>query len=99
MDVNLADLVGAVASALPERGALVCDGDRLTYAEVMTRSHQVAAALTKRDLTNDKFRPQSNLSSVRSGARPMPRPVSRFKSETATQPKNQPDDKFRSRTD
>jgi len=26
MDVNLADLIGAVADALPDRCALVCDG-------------------------------------------------------------------------
>ena len=45
MDINLADLVGAIADALPDRGALVCDGDRLTYRELMNRSGQVAAAL------------------------------------------------------
>ena len=33
MNVNLADLVAAVAAALPDRDAVVCDGDRLTYAE------------------------------------------------------------------
>jgi 3-oxocholest-4-en-26-oate---CoA ligase len=45
MDINLADLVGAVAAALPDRDALVCDGDRLTYAELTARSEQVAQAL------------------------------------------------------
>ncbi|HUC59850.1 MAG TPA: AMP-binding protein [Streptosporangiaceae bacterium] len=45
MDLNLADLVGAIAGALPDRGALACDGDRLTYRELMTRSGRVAALL------------------------------------------------------
>ena len=45
MDVNLADLVGAIADALPDRSALVCDGDRLSYPELMDRSSQVAQHL------------------------------------------------------
>jgi acyl-CoA synthetase (AMP-forming)/AMP-acid ligase II len=45
MDVNLADLVQAVADALPDRCALVCDGDRLSYPELMSRSNQVAQHL------------------------------------------------------
>ena len=42
MDVNLADLVAAVGAALPDRCALVCDGDRLSYPELTARSNQVA---------------------------------------------------------
>jgi 3-oxocholest-4-en-26-oate---CoA ligase len=42
MDVNLADLVAAIAAALPDRCALVCDGDRLSYPELTARSNQVA---------------------------------------------------------
>ena len=45
MDINLADLVAAVAAALPDRDALVCDGDRLTYAQLIARSEQVAQCL------------------------------------------------------
>jgi acyl-CoA synthetase (AMP-forming)/AMP-acid ligase II len=45
MDINLADLVTAVADALPERCALVCDGDRLSYRELTARSEQVAQHL------------------------------------------------------
>jgi 3-oxocholest-4-en-26-oate---CoA ligase len=45
MDMNLADLVGAIATALPDRCALVCDGERLSYPELMDRSSQVAQYL------------------------------------------------------
>jgi 3-oxocholest-4-en-26-oate---CoA ligase len=45
LDMNLADLVGAIAAALPEREALVCDGDRLTYPQLMDRASQVAQHL------------------------------------------------------
>ena len=46
MDVNLADLVArASATALPDRCALVCDGDRLSYPELTARSNQVAQHL------------------------------------------------------
>lgn len=45
MDINLADLVAAIAAALPDRDALVCDGDRLTYAQLLARSEQVAQDL------------------------------------------------------
>ena len=38
MDVNLADLAGAVADAVPDRCALVCDGDRLSYRQLMDRA-------------------------------------------------------------
>lgn len=54
MDINLADLVGAVAAALPDRDALVCDGDRLTYAELITRSEQLAQALIDAGITPDE---------------------------------------------
>jgi acyl-CoA synthetase (AMP-forming)/AMP-acid ligase II len=45
MNVNLADLCEAIADALPERCALVCDGERLSYPELMARSNQVAQSL------------------------------------------------------
>ncbi len=45
MDVNLADLVGAVADALPDRCALVCEGERLSYPQLLARSSQVAQHL------------------------------------------------------
>ena len=45
MDINLADLVAAVGDVLPERCALVCDGERLSYRELTARSEQVAQHL------------------------------------------------------
>lgn len=45
MDVNLADLCAAVAAAVPDRCALVCEGHRLSYGELMTRGNQVAQHL------------------------------------------------------
>jgi 3-oxocholest-4-en-26-oate---CoA ligase len=45
LDINLADLVGAIAQALPERCALVCDGARLSYPQLMARGSQVAQHL------------------------------------------------------
>jgi acyl-CoA synthetase (AMP-forming)/AMP-acid ligase II len=45
MDINLADLVAAVGAALPDRCALVCDGERLSYRELTARSEQVAQHL------------------------------------------------------
>ena len=54
MDVNLADLVGAIADALPDRCALVCDGDRLSYPELMERSSQVAQHLIAAGIEPDE---------------------------------------------
>ena len=54
MDINLADLVAAVAAALPDRDAVVCDGDRLTYAELMARSAQVAQCLIAAGIAPDE---------------------------------------------
>jgi len=45
MNVNLADLCAAVAATAPDRCALVCDGERLTYAALTARSEQVARHL------------------------------------------------------
>jgi 3-oxocholest-4-en-26-oate---CoA ligase len=45
MNINLADLVGAIADALPDREALVCDGERRTYPELLDRASQVAQYL------------------------------------------------------
>jgi 3-oxocholest-4-en-26-oate---CoA ligase len=54
MDVNLADLVAAVGAALPDRCALVCDGDRLGYPELTARSNQVAQHLAAAGLATDE---------------------------------------------
>lgn len=54
MDYNLADLVAAIADALPERCALVCDGDRLSYPELMGRADQVAQYLIGEGLQPDQ---------------------------------------------
>ena len=54
MDVNLADICAAIAEALPERCALVCDGDRLSYPELMSRSNQVAQHLIAAGLAPDE---------------------------------------------
>ena len=54
MDVNLADLVAAVGAALPDRCALVCGGDRLSYPELTARSNQVAWHLAGAGLAPDE---------------------------------------------
>ncbi len=54
MDVNLADLVGAIADALPGREALVCDGDRRTYPELLDRASQVAQHLIAAGIEPDE---------------------------------------------
>src|SRR5438128_9196762 len=48
MEWNLADLVEAVAVAVPERGALVCGDLRLTYAGLDERATRLANALADR---------------------------------------------------
>jgi 3-oxocholest-4-en-26-oate---CoA ligase len=54
MDVNLADLVGAVADAMPDRCILVCDGDRLSYRQLMDRASQLAQHLIASGLRPDE---------------------------------------------
>jgi 3-oxocholest-4-en-26-oate---CoA ligase len=54
MDVNLADLVGAIADALPERCALVCEGERLSYPQLMARGSQVARHLVGAGIEPDQ---------------------------------------------
>ncbi len=54
MDVNLADLCAAVAAAVPERCALVCDGQRLSYRELTSRSEQVAQHLVTAGIGADE---------------------------------------------
>jgi acyl-CoA synthetase (AMP-forming)/AMP-acid ligase II len=54
VNVNLADLVGAIADALPEREALVCEGDRRTYPELMDRASQVAQHLIAAGIEPDE---------------------------------------------
>jgi 3-oxocholest-4-en-26-oate---CoA ligase len=54
MDCNLADLVAAIAAALPDRCALACDGERLSYAELMSRADQVAQHLIAAGLRPDE---------------------------------------------
>ena len=54
MDVNLADLVWAVADALPDRCALVVEGERLSYRQLMDRSTRLAQHLISSGLTPDE---------------------------------------------
>src|SRR6202034_1618394 len=54
MDVNLADLVAAVGAALPDRCALVCDGDRLGYPELTARTTQVPPPRAAAGLATDE---------------------------------------------
>jgi len=54
MDVNLADIVGAVAGAVPERCALVCDGGRLSYRQLMDRASRLAQHLVASGLRPDE---------------------------------------------
>ncbi len=54
MNVNLADICAAISAALPERCALVCDGERLSYPELMSRSNQVAQHLIGAGLRPDE---------------------------------------------
>jgi len=54
MDVNLADLVGAVADAMPDRCILVCNGDRLSYRQLMDRASQLAQHLIASGLRPDE---------------------------------------------
>ncbi len=54
MNLNLADICAAIAAALPERCALVCDGERLSYPELMSRSNQVAQHLIGAGLAPDE---------------------------------------------
>jgi acyl-CoA synthetase (AMP-forming)/AMP-acid ligase II len=54
MDVNLADLIGAIASRVPDRCALACDGERRSYADLMRRAAQVAQHLIAAGLQPDE---------------------------------------------
>jgi 3-oxocholest-4-en-26-oate---CoA ligase len=54
VDINLADLVNAVACALPDRGALVCDGERLSYRQLIERSAQVGQHLSAAGIGPDE---------------------------------------------
>jgi acyl-CoA synthetase (AMP-forming)/AMP-acid ligase II len=54
MDVNLADLVSAVTDAVPDRFALVCEGDRLTYRQLMDRASSLAQHLIASGLKPDE---------------------------------------------
>ncbi len=54
MDLNLADLCAVVADAVPDRCALVCDGQRLTYRELTSRSEQVAQHLAAAGIRPDE---------------------------------------------
>ena len=47
-EVNLADLVPAVADAVPDRCALVCDGDRLAYRQLMHCGSRLAQDMIAR---------------------------------------------------
>ena len=56
LDVNLADLVGAVADAVPDRCVVVCEGDRLSYRQLMDRSSGLA-----RHLISSGLRPEETV--------------------------------------
>jgi amino acid adenylation domain-containing protein len=45
---QLHDYLHATAARLPDKVALVCDGQRVTYAEIEARSNQLAHALVRR---------------------------------------------------
>ena len=54
MDVNLADVISAVADAVPDRCALVCDGQRLSYRELIDRARKLAHHLIESGLEPDE---------------------------------------------
>jgi acyl-CoA synthetase (AMP-forming)/AMP-acid ligase II len=54
MDVNLADVVSAVTDAMPDRCILVCDGNRLSYRQLMDRASQLAQHLISSGLRPDE---------------------------------------------
>ena len=51
---NIADLFEQVADVVPEREALVCGGDRITYAELDKKRAQMAAAHESREVRAQK---------------------------------------------
>ena len=65
MDFNLAEVVRAVANAIPTREALVHGETRLTYASFMTRVDRLASALNSRGLGHHTER--ANLANWESG--------------------------------
>jgi acyl-CoA synthetase (AMP-forming)/AMP-acid ligase II len=65
MDFNLAEVIRAVAKAVPTREALVHDDNRLTYAAFMSRVDRLASALASRGLGHHTDR--SSLKNWQSG--------------------------------
>ena len=65
MDFNLAEVIRAVAKAVPTREALVYDDNRLTYAAFMSRVDRLASALASRGLGHHTDR--SSLKNWQSG--------------------------------
>ena len=65
MDFNLAEVIRAVAKAVPTREALVHDDNRLTYAAFMSRVDRLASALASRGLGHHTER--SSLENWQSG--------------------------------
>jgi len=65
MDFNLAEVIRAVAKAVPTREALVHDDKRLTYAAFMSRVDRLASALASRSLGHHTER--SSLENWQSG--------------------------------
>ena len=65
MDFNLAEVIRAVAKAVPTREALVYDDNRLTYAAFMSRVDRLASALASRGLGHHTER--SSLKNWQSG--------------------------------
>lgn len=54
MDANLAGLCAAIAEAVPDRCALACGSERLSYAGLIARSSQVAQRLIAAGLRQDE---------------------------------------------
>ncbi|MEJ6510604.1 MAG: acyl-CoA synthetase [Actinomycetota bacterium] len=65
MDFNLAEVIRAVAKAVPTREALVHDDNRLTYAAFMSRVDRLASSLASRELGHHTER--SSLENWQSG--------------------------------
>jgi len=57
MTLNIAAVVDAIASALPERDALISKDGRLTYAALQDRSRRFANLLLTHDITVQRERP------------------------------------------
>src|SRR5439155_16937626 len=54
MEFNLADIFESIVDVIPEREAIVCEDDRLTYAELEERANRLAHHMNEQGVgTND----------------------------------------------